>query len=162
MANVLPFSHIDNNELFLEMENKTELIDTTPSFSIQSLLDEMPGQNFSQIYYKREFGDELSKANWTEIIDTNVGTDLSYNNFYRKIENILDYMAPYTKLTREELKREQMPWKTRGILVSMGIRDTLYKTWTEEKDSQFKDIIVALYKRYRNLIVNLLRRSKSN
>ena len=46
MANVLPFSHIDNNELFLEMEKKTELIDTTPSFSIQSLLDKMPGQNF--------------------------------------------------------------------------------------------------------------------
>ena len=46
MANVLPFSHIDNNELFLEMENKTELIDTTPSFTIQSLLDKMPGQNF--------------------------------------------------------------------------------------------------------------------
>ena len=43
---------------------------------------------------KRKFGDELSKANWTEIIDTNVGTDLSYNNFYSKIENIPDYMAP--------------------------------------------------------------------
>ena len=55
-----------------------------------------------------------------------------------------------------------MPWITRGILVSMGIRDTLYKTWTEEKDSQFKDRIVALYKSYRNMIVTLLRRSKAN
>ena len=39
-------SHIDNNELFLEMENKTELIDSTSSFTIQSLLNKMPGQNF--------------------------------------------------------------------------------------------------------------------
>ena len=79
---------------------------------------------------------------WTEIIDRNVGTDLNYNNFYRKIENILDYMAPYRKLTQKELKREQMPWITRGILVSMGI--------------------VALHKRYRNMIATLLRRSKAN
>ena len=78
------------------------------------------------------------------------------------IENILDYMAPYRKLTQKELKREQMPWITLGILVSMGIRDTLYKTWTEEKDFQFKDRIVALYKCYRNMIVTLLRRSKAN
>ena len=113
-------------------------------------------------FNKREFGDELSKANRTEIIDTNVGTDLSYNNFYRKIENILDYMAPYRKLTQKELKREQMPWITRGILVSTRIRDTLYKTWTEEKDSQFKDRIVALYKSYRNMNITLLRRSKAN
>ena len=48
-----------------------------------------------------------------------------------------------------------MPWITRGILVSMGIRDTLYKTWTKEKDSQFKDRIVALYKCYRNMIVTI-------
>ena len=52
-----------------------------------------------------------------------------------------------------------MPWITRGILVSMGIRDTLCKTWTEEEDFQFKDRIVALYKRYRHMIGTLLRRS---
>ena len=54
-----------------------------------------------------------------------------------------------------------MPSITRGILVSMGIRDTLYKTWTEEEDSQFKDRIVALYERYRNMI-GTLRRSRAN
>ena len=71
-------------------------------------------------------------------------------------------MAPYRKLTQKELKREQLPRITRGILVTMGIRDTLYKTWTEEKDSQFKDRIVALYKCYRNMIGTVLRRSKAN
>ena len=42
-------------------------------------------------------------------------------------------MAPYRKLTQKELKREQMSWITRGILVSMGIRDTLYKTWMKKR-----------------------------
>ena len=61
-------------------------------------------------------------------------------------------------MTQKELKREQMHWITRGILVSMGVRDTLYKTWTEEKDSQFDDRIVALYKRYRNMIGYLIKK----
>ena len=43
---LLAFSQLDNNELFLEMENKANLLNPTPSFTIQSLLDEMPAQNF--------------------------------------------------------------------------------------------------------------------
>ena len=43
VSNLMPFSHVDNNELFLEMEN---LVNSTLSFTIQSLLDEMQGQNF--------------------------------------------------------------------------------------------------------------------
>ena len=45
-GNVLPLSYIDNNKLFFEIENKTGLIGSTPSFTIKSLLDQMPGQNF--------------------------------------------------------------------------------------------------------------------
>ena len=46
VSNLLPFSHLDNNELFLEMENKANLLNSTPCFTIHFLLDEMPGQNF--------------------------------------------------------------------------------------------------------------------
>ena len=72
----------------------------------------------------------------------------------------MDYMAPYRKMTPKEIKLEQMPWVTRGILVSMRVRDTLYKSWNREKDIKFKTSIFTLYKCYRNMIVNLLRRSK--
>ena len=40
------FSCVDNNEVLFEMENKKNLINSTPSFTIQSLLDNMPGQHF--------------------------------------------------------------------------------------------------------------------
>ena len=46
VSKLLPFSGIDNNELFLELQNKPNLINATPSFTIQFLLDQMPGQNF--------------------------------------------------------------------------------------------------------------------
>ena len=45
-TNVVPFSRVNNNELFLEMENEAKLLNLTPSFTIQSLLDEMHRQNF--------------------------------------------------------------------------------------------------------------------
>ena len=51
LSNNLPFSSLDNNELYLELNNASlpESISSSismPSFTIQSLLDKMPGQNF--------------------------------------------------------------------------------------------------------------------
>ena len=60
--------------------------------------------------------------------------EYSYTLFYKKIEEILDLLAPYRKMTQKEIKLEQMPWITRGILVSMGIRDDLLKRRNNDKD----------------------------
>ena len=48
-------------------------------------------------------------------------------NFYKIIEGILDYMTFYRKMTQKQLKLERMSWITRGILVSMGVRNTFAK-----------------------------------
>ena len=34
VSNLMPFSHVDINELFLEMENKTNLVNSTLNFTI--------------------------------------------------------------------------------------------------------------------------------
>ena len=104
----------------------------------------------------------MVSVDFSDVIDESSCTETSYNNFFRKIKDIMDYMAPYRKMTPKEIKLEQMTWVTRGILVSMRVRDTLYKSWNREKDIQFKTSIFTLYKRYRNMIVNLLRRSEQN
>ena len=106
--------------------------------------------------------EELLSVDFSVVIDESSCTETSYNNFFRKIKDIMDYMAPYRKMTPKEIKLEQMPWITRGILLSMRVRDTLYKSWNGEKDIQFKTSIFTLYKRYRNIIVHLLRGSKQN
>ena len=71
-------------------------------------------------------------------------------------------MAAYRKMTQKEIRLEQRPWITRGLLVSMGVRDKLYKRRCSEKNSQIKCEISELYKRYRNMVVSLLKRSKKN
>ena len=66
-------------------------------------------------FNKREFGEEMSNIDWSDVISETFGTDWSYHWFYRKIENIIDHMAPYRKMTQKELKREQMPGNTRYV-----------------------------------------------
>ena len=90
------------------------------------------------------------------------GTEICYQSFYLKIEKLLDEMAPYCKMTKKEIRLEQRPWITQGLLISMSVRDKLYKRRALEKDEQVKNDTSVLYKRYRNLIVSLLKRSKQN
>ena len=113
-------------------------------------------------FNKREFGEELTNIDWLDKIDETFGTESSYQNFYKNIEDILDHMTPYRKMTRKEIRLEQRPWITRGLLVSMGVRDKVYKRRYSEKNPQIKCEISELYKRYRNMIVSLLQRSKKN
>ena len=71
-------------------------------------------------------------------------------------------MDPHRKLTQKEIRVEQRPWITKGLLVSMKIRDDLSKRRAREKKPQLKSRLTNQYKRYRNLIVTLLKMSKKN
>ena len=118
------------------------------------------GRNY-RYFNSREFSEELSKLDWSDVINNNK-TDEAYSTFYHKIEHLLDEMAPYHKLTKNEMRLEERPWITRGILVSMKKRDNLYKLLSSEKDQNKKHEIFEIYKQYRNLIVTLLKQSKKN
>ena len=111
---------------------------------------------------KREFHEELLNIDWSKIVNENEGTENSSQNFLNKMDEILNYMAPYRKMTQKEIKLEKMPWITQGLLKSMRVRDNLYRQLTHKKDEIDKANIFKLYKRYRNMIVNLLRVSKNN
>ena len=113
-------------------------------------------------FNKHEFAEELADINWEETITEQIGAETSYQHFYFKIEEILNYMAPYRKLTQKEVKLEYMPWVTRGILKSMSVRDDLLKRRNKETDPDIKEQFNVLFKRYRNTIVTLLRVSKKN
>ena len=72
-------------------------------------------------------------------------------------------MAPIKKQTKREQHLEQRPWITKGILKSMKIRDSLYKKMTKKNDNPLEiRAISQKRKKYRNLIVTLLRKSKEN
>ena len=71
-------------------------------------------------------------------------------------------MAPYRKMSQKQIRLEQRPWITLGLLVSMKKRDKLSKQRAREKDFETKNEISGKYKLYRNMIVILLKMSKNN
>ena len=113
-------------------------------------------------FSKREFAEVLTNIDWSNKINEQLGTEISYQNFYSEIEQILNYTAPRRKLTQKEIKLEHMPWITSGILKSMWVRDDLCKRRNKDRDPDIKSQFTVLFKRYRNTIVTLLRRSKEN
>ena len=113
-----------------------------------------------RIFNKREFADELNNTNWDDISDPTNDANASLAKFYNKVTKLLDEMAPFKKLTKKEIKLQQKPWITRGILNSMSKRDTFYKDFVTEKDPVKKARLGTVYKSYRNRIVTLLRISK--
>ena len=80
--------------------------------------------------------------------------------FYNQINKLLDETAPYKKLTKKETSLKISPWITQGILKSIKIRDQLYKSYSTEKIPNKKIEIYQKYKKYRNIIVSLIRKSK--
>ena len=78
-------------------------------------------------FNKHEFKEELLSIVWSDTVNETTGVELSYLRFYKKMEDILNYMAPYQKMTHKEIRLEQRPWVTLGLLVSMRVRDNVYK-----------------------------------
>ena len=117
----------------------------TPDFSIKYLRD--------YCNFKHEFNKELVNIDWPCIVNETAGTEISYQRFLKKLEEILNYMAPSWKMTQKEIRLEKRPRIMQELLVSMQVNDNLceqiaFKKGPVEKASQ-------LYKHYHNMIVNL-------
>ena len=66
------------------------------------------------------------------------------------------------KMTQRNVRLEQRLRITHGLLVSMKVRDKLSKSRAKAKDLQIKSELSEKYKRYRNMIVTLLKQSMKN
>lgn len=91
---------------------------------------------------------------------TNV--DEAFVTFNTLIQELVDRHVPTVQLTRRQLKTRLKPWITPGILKSIDKRDFYSSKYPKTKDPQLKTFFHTRYKMYRNLIVSLIRRSKTN
>ena len=98
-------------------------------------------------FNKREFEEELGQIDWDDIINPQVNTNTSFSIFYNRIVKLLDEMAPYKKITKKEAGIQQRPWITKGLLISMNKRDSLYKEFANEINPDNKEKLGSLYKK---------------
>ena len=135
--------------------SQVNIFDSTPHVKAKR----KPIRNW-RIFNKREFAEELTNTNWDDVSDVNADTNTSFSNFYNRVTTLLDEMAPLKTPTKREVRLQQKPWITSGILKSMAKRDIFHKDFATEKNPEKKERLGMIYRSYRNLIVTLLRTSK--
>ena len=82
----------------------------------------------------------------------------SYDFFHKNYQAVLNKHAPIKSLTKKQQDLERKPWVTNGILTSTKIKNQLYKKFKKSKlNSDYQK-----FKKYRNLINTLLRKSKKH
>ena len=63
---------------------------------------------------------DIQAANWDELMNCDGGDiDYSLSNFLNNFNSILDKHAPLKKANKKEIKTQQKPWITQGILCSI-------------------------------------------
>ena len=135
-----------------------------PNINIKDLLPKHHNifKRDSTNFKKEYFILDLLQIDWNTTLQTNKNDpDFSFNQFYEKINCIVDNHLPLKKVSKKELKQQFKPWITTGIRKSIKIRDKLFNKYINSKNYN-KELIHNEYKRYRNLIVSLTRLSQKN
>ena len=74
----------------------------------------------------------------------------------------MDKYMPLKKMTNREYKRRYKPWITNGILNSISRKNKLYNKYSKIKDQLRKQQVFEEYKSLRNIVNELLRKSKKS
>ena len=100
-------------------------------------------------------------VDWADIIKSEKkNIDFSFECFLKKFNLILDKYLPLKKLTKQKLKFKTKPWITPGMQKSISIKNKLLAKFIILKEPTLKNEAHTNYKRYRNMLATLLKRSK--
>ena len=86
----------------------------------------------------------------------------AYDFSHKMLLNILNKHLPIKILTKKEVELEYKPWITKGILNSVKVKNKTYKEFIKSKDRNKKSQTYIKFKKYRDLINSLKRRSQRN
>ena len=111
-------------------------------------------------FHSDHFIRDLKSVNCS--VATQNNPNIGFENFMLIINNRLDIHALFKEKAKRKEKLGFKPWITKGILTSAKQRDKIYKEMIKVKNSQTKQLNFSLYKKYLNIIVDLLKNSKES
>ena len=89
-------------------------------------------------------------VNWHDLIQTRGDdVDILFSSFYSKFNKILNKHAPMKTLSKRQLTKLSKPWITKGIRISIKIKNQLFLSGDYTK-----------YKHYQNMLCKLTCLSK--
>ena len=77
-----------------------------------------------------------------------------------KINMLLDTYAPLKRINKYKITFKSKPWITVGLQKSISVKNKLLKNFINKKDPILKEEFHANYKKYRNLLSALMKKSK--
>lgn len=114
-------------------------------------------------FNREEFILDFLEVDWSTLFARfGYNPDSCLNVFNDKMKVLVDRHVPTIKLTKRQVRSKTKPWITPGILKSIKKRDHYQTKHAKAKTQESKDRLYELYRRYRNMIVALTRRSKKN
>ena len=109
-------------------------------------------ENFVLYYFSVEWEDLLK-------IDE-LNDDKSTKKFLAKINMLLDTYAPLKRVTKYTLKFKSKPWITLDLQKSISEKNKLLTNFINKKDPILKQECHTNFKKYRNLLSTLMKKSK--
>ena len=105
----------------------------------------------------------LENTNWdTELQFNSENVNISTENFFSKISNLINHWTPLKELSNAKQKLQNKPWIYKGILKSIKNKNKQYKIMCRTKNLTKRKIIEQQFKTDKNNLLKLTRASKFN
>ena len=89
-----------------------------------------------------------------------LNADNSTKIYLDKINMLLDTCVPLKNINKYNLKFKSKPWITSGLPKSIFVKNRFLKNFTNKKEPIAKEEFDTNYKKYRNLLSTLMKKSK--
>ena len=121
-------------------------------------------RDFSKIENNKNLiNTHLEGIDWARELQVNRNNaDLSSELFLKKIEQLIDFWAPFQRVPNKKKKLQNKPWITKGLLKSIEAKNRLYRKMCRTKDPLKREELVNKVKTYKKYILHSTRKSKAN
>ena len=100
-------------------------------------------------------------VDWEDLLKTDeLNANNSTKTFLDKVNMLLDTYAPLKRVKKYKLKFKSKPWITLGLQKSISVKSKLLTNFINKKDPILKEECHTNYKKYRNLLSTLMKKSK--
>ena len=100
-------------------------------------------------------------VDWEDLLKIDeLNADNSTKMYLDKMNMLLDTYAPLKKINKYKLKFKSKPWISLGLQKSISVKNKLLTNFINKKDPILKEQFHINYKKYRNLLSTLMKKSK--
>ena len=100
-------------------------------------------------------------VDWEDLLKIDkLHADISTKMYLDTINMLLDTYAPLKRINKYKLKFKSKPWITLGLQKSISAKNKLFLNFINKRDPILKEEFYTNYKKYRNLLSTLMKRSK--